>query len=346
MWILFLSYILLIFEVVNAVPVPITILKDPIAKCLDGSPAGVYIQPASSSAMTKKWILHLNGGGECDNKEACLSQTTNALGSSLYLPAQWDAHDWYLANDNCSENPDFCQWNHVFFPYCTQDLHSGQVAEASNSTWGLYFAGHLIIRAALDLLDQPPYNLSHASEIIVHGMSAGGIGVWMNVDYVADRYPKARVTASTIAGHYFYATYYTGPDHTDPGTMADFRQEAWPTTYKLYNAFVDEDCRKAQEAKGQSPGACMLSNNSLSYIASDAFVIQALTDQVVLTGHDNWPEAHMYDPPEQAFMQQWYENMTVALQPLLTDHNQSPKKSFLPARRGVFGAACYTHGED
>jgi hypothetical protein len=30
------------------------------------------------------------------------------------------------------------------------------------------------------------------------------------------RYPNARVTAATVAGHYFYASYYTGMNHTDP----------------------------------------------------------------------------------------------------------------------------------
>lgn len=38
----------------------------------------------------------------------------------------------------------------------------------------------------------------------------------------------------------------------------------------------------------------MLSNVSLPFIESDAFVVQAQTDQVVLTGHDNWPESYMY----------------------------------------------------
>lgn len=69
--------------------------------------------------------------------------------------------------------------------------------------------------------------------------------MWMNVDYVAqryfcppqarprfrlrfshhacNRYPNARVTAATVAGFYFYATYYSGPNHTEAGSMADFR---------------------------------------------------------------------------------------------------------------------------
>jgi hypothetical protein len=144
----------------------------------------------------------------------------------------------YLASDNCSENEHLCTYNHVLDPYCSQDLHSGQVTTASDESFGLYFAGHLILAATLDNLDKL-HNLTSATEIIICGVSAGGIGVWMNVDYVAQRYdhetvstsiiiiyryclfryPNARVTAATVAGHYFYASYYTGVNHTDPSKI-------------------------------------------------------------------------------------------------------------------------------
>lgn len=38
------------------------------------------------------------------------------------------------------------------------------------------------------------------AEIILTGASAGGIGVWINVDYIGTRFPAARVTAVPIAG--------------------------------------------------------------------------------------------------------------------------------------------------
>jgi len=170
----------------------------------------------------------------------------SALGSSKYFASEVDASGWFLASDYCDYNPTFCTWNHVYDPYCTQDLHSGQVITPSNETWGLYFSGHHVLTATLDELDQNFDNsLKDATDIIVSGASAGGIGVWMNVDYIAKRYPKARVTAATVAGHYFYATYYEGVNHTDPGGMADFRESAFKKTYELYDAFVDESCKHA-----------------------------------------------------------------------------------------------------
>ena len=315
--------------------VPLTMLSDPKAKCLDGTQAGFYAQLSPTIKDRRKWVIHLNGGGECDTESACVSQTTGPLGSSKYFSNTSDASSWYLASDYCPYNPDFCGWNHAFDPYCTQDLHSGQVEVPSDDTWGLYFSGRHVFTATLDALDQPPYNLKDATEIILQGVSAGGIGVWMNLDYLAQRYPNARVTGVTIAGHYFYATYYDGPDHTNPGGMGDFRESAWPTTYALYDAYVDQSCKEDLESRGLSPSACMLGNNTYPYIESDVFVVQAQTDQAVLTGHDCWPEDHMYDTDEQTFMGQWHDNMTVALSPLMELDN---------TKNGVFAAACYTHG--
>lgn len=318
-------------------PVPLTMLTHPTAKCMDGTQAGYYYQPSTNTNDARKWVIYLNGGGECDNEVACKGQLTNALGSSKYFENTSEASGWYFGSDYCPYNPKLCGWNHVMDPYCSQDLHSGQVLKPSDATWGLYFSGHLILKATLDALDVSA-KLRDATDIVVSGASAGGIGVWMNVDYIAKRYPKARVTALTVAGHYFYATYYNGPNYTNPGSMADFREAAFDNSFNLYKAFVDEDCEAAYVAKGKSPGACMLSNNSFPFISADSFVVQSQTDCTVLEGHDCFPGTYKYEAPEQEFMQQWHANMTQALAPLMkTNVKGSP-------RHGVFAAACYIHG--
>ena len=143
---------------------------------------------------------------------------------------------------------------------------------------------------------------------------------------------------------YFYATYYEGENHTDSGSMADFREAAWPATYELYDAVVDRDCKEAMEAMGESPGGCMILNVSYPYIQSDSFIVQSQTDQVVLTGHDNWPQDYMFEAPEQAFMKEWHANMTLALAPLMAPERERVKTEQPSPRSGVFAAACYTHG--
>ena len=311
------------------------------ARCMDGTKSGYYYQASSQSSESKKWVLYLFGGGECDNMYSCQYQLNTSLGSSNYFAANYSSSSgWYLASDYCPYNPGFCNWNHVGVPYCSQDLHSGRVTVPTEDTWGLYFSGHIILKSILDDLDLL-YNFNEATEIVVTGASAGGIGVWMNVDYIQERYPNARVTAATIAGYYFYATYYDGVNHTDPGGMADFRESGIKSAYKLYDAYVDESCKKALEDKKLDPSACMLSNNSFPYIEVDSFAIQAQTDQTVLTGHDCFPQDYMFEPPEQQFMAEFSKNMSVALEPLLS---KKGRRFIEKKRTGAFSAACYIHG--
>ena len=81
----------------------------------------------------------------------------------------------------------------------------------------------------------------------------------------------------------------------------------------------------------------MLANISFPYIEADSYAIQAQTDQRVLTGHDCFPQDYMFEAPEQQFMRDWSQNMSVALAPLLNNYTYTKRKT------GAFSAACYTH---
>lgn len=321
----------------NSVPVPLTLLNaeaHPKAKCLDGSPGGYYAQEATDDSSKNKWVIYLMGGGECDTEEYCLEQTQSKHGSSNFFKPTWDSSQYisYIANDDCQSNPEFCSWNQITNPYCSQDMHSGQIITPTEDTWGLYFAGHFINDAILDEMDMFRNKLIDATDIIVVGASAGGIGTWMHLDYIAERYPQARVSGLTVAGHYFYANYYTGPDATTDMELADFTEVGVEAAYHLYDSFVDESCKAAYEGENQSAYACMISSHSQPYVSSEVYVVQSQTDQVVLNYHDKWPADHMDDAPEQAYSKEWHENMTASLDPLVKS-----------SKNGVFAAACYTH---
>jgi hypothetical protein len=45
--------------------VPLTNLTDSKARCLDGTLSGYYYEKASTSRGTNKWVIYLEGGGEC-----------------------------------------------------------------------------------------------------------------------------------------------------------------------------------------------------------------------------------------------------------------------------------------
>ena len=139
----------------------------------------------------------------------------------------------------------------------------------------------MIIESIFNDLDQK-YNLQDtATEIIVSGVSAGGIGMYINIDYIKHRYPNARVTGVSIAGFYYYATYYDGDNATEPSSMADFRKQGVENMYNLYGpAYVDESCLTSSSMSS----SCMFANYSFPYIDADLYAIQAQSDRVVLTG--------------------------------------------------------------
>eukprot|EP00035_Acanthoeca_spectabilis_P039984 m.66418 g.66418 ORF g.66418 m.66418 type:complete len:450 (-) comp9817_c0_seq1:67-1416(-) len=303
--------------------VNLTLLPDSTpGKCMDGSPGGYYLAPNSSSST---WVINLEGGGECASEILCNTRRGSALFSSKYFKPQEDASNGGYLTAGVRENP-LADANRVFIPYCSQDLWTGQRTSATKDTWGFYFSGHLVLEAVLDELDQR--GLKDATQIILSGESAGGIGVWPNLDWLADRYSNAKVIGVPIAGFYFWAYPYEGPGHTASG-LADFREAAWPSHVQLWDSFVDSDCANALGA-----WQCVLANSTLPYITTQAFIVESNVDKVVTTAHDwvpnqdpNWTE------PVLAYFREWASNMTVGLAPPMAS----------TSKYGVFNPACFIH---
>lgn len=295
----------------------------PAARCMDGTVAGYYL---AANASSQSWLIELEGGGECAKAAGCRSRLGMHLGSSNYFKKAIAFS--YLLQDTI-HNPRLRTWNRVFLPYCSQDLWTGQRTAATSETFGVYFSGRLILEAVIDRLTRTA-GLADANEIVLTGESAGGIGVWPSLDWLAEQYPAARVVGAPIAGFYFYASPYTGPQHTTSGHLVDFREAAWPSHFELWNSTVDADCAAAIE-----PWRCLLANNSFPYVRSEAFIIESQTDQVVLEYHDWIPKQQ--DPNWSndvlAYMKSWKNNMSIALAPAMDP--SSPN--------GVFSPACFIH---
>ena len=136
---------------------------------MDGTLSAYYYQPGIGENATR-FIIYLEGGGECTTNSSCTSHLDSVLGSSKYFPATVSMP--YFLTDDATENPNFASWAHVYVPYCSQDLFSGQVTQPSANTWGLYFSGHLIFKAILDSLEQTS-GITKATDVILTGASAG-----------------------------------------------------------------------------------------------------------------------------------------------------------------------------
>ena len=214
-----------------------------------------------------KFVIFLEGGGECVDAAACDAQQNTSLASSDYFVKSrtLENQDYYfLADGDAGRNPDLHGWTRVYVPYCSQDLWTGQKTKRDASTFGYYFSGHLNLVAVsaetdagsrrrpdgprrrhpavtcpaddprraprrrrslgrpadwlgpaqvaiLDALDEW---MTDATDIVLQGASAGGIGVWPHLDFLKERYPAARVVGAPVAGFYFDAFPYEGPNHT------------------------------------------------------------------------------------------------------------------------------------
>ena len=153
------------------------------SQCSDGSQAGFYYQAPPSSDGDQTFVINLQGGGHCITQQSCQQRTHTALGSSKYWKQTMSGSGSY--SNSPTENPDFYNAHHIFIPYCCGDWHIGMVTKPTQQTWGLYFDGHFIVKNILDVLIEK-YNILNAKNILISGQSAGAIGAYMNLDFIAD----------------------------------------------------------------------------------------------------------------------------------------------------------------
>ena len=122
---------------------------------------------------------------------------------------------------DCTENPTFCKHGHVLVPYCSSDLWLGSETAMSRQYTSLLkeepcdcfdqdcfqydptsanlqftFRGQTIFRSVLETLDSM-YDLQRASEIVLVGSSAGGVGVLNSAKWVREEFPNVTVKVIT-----------------------------------------------------------------------------------------------------------------------------------------------------
>ena len=134
----------------------------------------------------------------------CESRLDTQLGSSNYWSLTMTGSK--VLSTDCFINPDFCNGHHIFIPYCSGDIWSGTRSKNEESTWNLYFSGHLILENIINgILSH--INLNTMTHALLYGGSAGGIGVYVNLDWLYNKLitfnPSIIVKGVAVAGWYF-----------------------------------------------------------------------------------------------------------------------------------------------
>jgi hypothetical protein len=157
--------------------------------CRDGSPTGygININPAS-----RKLLIFMEGGGACFNDISCKQNPDtwppNDTSLNKSLTRNWIA-------SRTSEDSPFKDWNLVFIPYCSGDLHTGS---SMSGYLGQPQTGFLNYKRDLtEIVARFPNVLD---QVVLAGSSAGGFGVAWNWLYTQDAFGSVPVYALDDSG--------------------------------------------------------------------------------------------------------------------------------------------------
>ncbi|MEW5850115.1 MAG: pectin acetylesterase-family hydrolase [Myxococcota bacterium] len=307
----------------------------PNAVCNDGSPA-VFEVRAGSGAGTDRWGIWFKGGGSCYSQHECAQRWCGNQAGDKYTAAVMST-DWngdglvdrpHCTNpepgsmfDTMAGNP-FSTVNSVLIWYCSSDTYGGQAADvlledtadddATPRNFTMHYRGHEIVVAVVAMLKEgvtsddgvvtlPSIDL--ATDVLVSGSSAGGVGALKNMDFVHQTLRNTNSTvnvkglidaamppsAEALDG---YPVYFDGArdELATPGAVYSqvriaYENADWTTGMAAaMNAFDDETCMAAHgvtdPATCSIPPALILAPDG-PFIETELFLRMDLGDRVI-----------------------------------------------------------------
>lgn len=151
------------------------------------------------SAETDKLLLYFEGGGACWDQVTCQPNGLN----TTYTPFVDESDEPNAAGIFDFANPDnpFADYNVVFVPYCTGDVHLGNMVQSysqyDDTIMLVQHNGYNNSMAAINWLFD---NYAAPSTVFVTGSSAGAIPSPLYAAVVAEQYPDARIEQLGDAG--------------------------------------------------------------------------------------------------------------------------------------------------
>lgn len=140
-------------------------------------------------------------------------------------------------------------------------MHIGGRAEASAATWGLYFSGRVNFAAIVDSL-KAQHGLGDANTALLSGCSAGAIGAFHSVDFLAEHLPSTNVRGAPQAG-WFFPNISVFPAWEKDEYVPPYD----PKTAGLYNSSGSLSAR-CQADYGESSYLCFSEDVAFKYLTS------------------------------------------------------------------------------
>lgn len=162
--------------------------------CGDGSPFSIFTRKGTSDNL----IIHFSGGGACWDSATCAAPITLMSlldGDSKQLKSFYVANIFKglpqlitgLLNHEDASNP-FNDWNVVYIPYCTGDLHIGNATNTYSNKGEKFEIHHNGRNNTLAALEWVFSNFKSPGKILVSGESAGAYASAFWAPVVADHY--------------------------------------------------------------------------------------------------------------------------------------------------------------
>lgn len=166
--------------------------------CMDGSATGIGVNKNSAS---KDVVIYMQGGNACFNTGSC-AVTAHKHG---FVQADFDAEKTSAIDPSpffqrSATNP-LKDYNFVYIPYCTGDLHFGDNDTMVGGQMRT-FHGYNNVEIYLQRILATWPNAEH---VVLAGESAGGFGAALNYAHVSEKFPNLKVTLIDDSGPPFEA---------------------------------------------------------------------------------------------------------------------------------------------
>lgn len=249
----------------------VDVTKFPSAVCLNGEPARYFIgRKPGVTGPGFGWAMFLQGGGACASMPECTSRAKGPRGKPL-KDKEIDSYKVHL----CDEVTEMADYTRVYVPYCGGDSHAGNA-----TVNGIHFGGRPIIEAILDDL-VVKHGLESASVFVLTGASAGGIGTFLNADYVKRVLDPFGIKVAAIpqSGLLYRSAF---KELVYPTLGLDFDKLTQPSL-EFQNQMPNEACWKAMGKPNPGRFECQFFDSFIQYVDVPLFMVVNRWDS-----HDQW----------------------------------------------------------
>ena len=149
--------------------------------CADGSPFHFYLREASPT----KVLFFLEGGGACFSAQMC-TPGSGTYSENISPLAQLESSAGIFDFTN-PENP-FADYSVVYVPYCTGDVHSGNITKDYGNGVVIEHKGFVNASNALDTMIK---RFPDTTQLVVAGSSAGSFPTPVFAAMAGDQLPNA-----------------------------------------------------------------------------------------------------------------------------------------------------------